>query len=113
MELTKADLEKLASIIVLKLQEEFAIKHLSKNLINTIKVEHLGDQINIVIPAQIYDIGEYKSKKVIKYTGKGSYASDLDENSENHKGYINRVIDSAINEWRGNYQNATFKKEEY
>lgn len=110
--LTEMDLQKLATIIVQKLKAEFAFKHLSGNLIRTIKVENLGDTINIVIPAPVYDIGEYKSKKVIKYTGKGSYASDLNERGENHKGYVEKIINEALMEWTKSYQNASFKKEE-
>ena len=112
-ELTHKDLEKLASIIVSKIQKEFAVKHLSKNLVNTIKVENLGDQINIVIPAQIYDIAEYKRTKIVKHTGKGSYASDLDKNSKNHTGYVEKVINMALQEWKSSYTNATIKKEEF
>lgn len=92
-------LEKLCSIIIENLNEEFAIKHLSLNLVKTIKIQRLNNEIQIHIPAQVYDIWEYKRNKVIKYTGKGSYASSIDKKSENHKDYINRIIDNSIQEW--------------
>lgn len=93
-------LEQLAHIIIKNIKEEFAIKHLSKNLMNTLKVESGGENIvKVHIPAEIYDIAEYKSKKIIKYTGKGSYASDLDKKSKNHTGYIDKVINKSIQEW--------------
>ena len=41
------ELDRLAKLIVQKLRDEFAIKHLSKNLVNTIKVENMGDEIKI------------------------------------------------------------------
>lgn len=102
-------LEQLHTIIIKNLKEEFAFKHLSHNLINTIKVEYASDEIKIHIPAEIYDINEYRAKKVVKYTGQGSYASALDIKSDNHTGYINRIIDKSIKEWlalTGNSQNA-------
>lgn len=114
------ELELLARIIVEKLREEFSVKHLSGNLINTIKVESLGDEIKINIPAQTYNMLLYQSKGVVVHTSHGSYASKLDEegssfmiypndtrsdsfriNPRNHKGYINKVINQAIQEWKG------------
>ena len=102
-------LEQLSYIIIKNIKEEFAIKHLSKNLISTLKVEYEKNTIKVHIPAQIYDIAEYKSKKVIKYTGKGSYASSLDKKSDNHTGYIDRIVNKSIKEWlslTGNTLNA-------
>lgn len=111
--ITEKDLQELAQIIVLNIQEEFAIKHLSRNLTKTIKVENMGDTINIHIPAKIYDMGLYKRTKVVRYTGQGSYASKLDEDSRNHTGYIDRVIDKSIRQWKSKFSNAEFKKEEF
>lgn len=114
----KVDIDKLAELIIQKLNEEFAIKHLSKNLINTVSVVNEGDKIIINIPAQTYNMLEYFRHKVVIHTSNGSYASRLDEegssffvypgdtrkgsfrvNPRNHIGYINRVIDQAIAEW--------------
>ena len=114
----KKELELLSSIIVKNLKEEFAIKHLSKNLINTIKIEFLENEIKIYIPARTYNMLEYKRNKVIVYTSHGSYASKIDESgtsfmiyrgdtrkrsfryrTDNHIGYIDRVINKSIEEW--------------
>ena len=124
------ELELLARIIVEKLREEFSIKHLSGNLINTIKVENLGNEIKINIPAQTYNMLLYQSKGVVVHTSHGSYASKIDEegssfmiypgetrsgsfrvNPGNHKGYVNKVIDSAILEWQGLLGNKVKKVE--
>ena len=114
------ELELLANIIVANIKEEFEIKHLSKNLVNTISVEMLGDEIKIHIPAQTYNMLLYQHKGVVVHTSHGSYASKLDEEGSsfmiypndtrsgsfrtsprNHKGYIDKVINQAIQEWKG------------
>ena len=105
------ELELLGKIILRKLNEEFDLKHLSGNLIRTIRVESSSDEIKIHIPAEIYDVLEYKRRGVVVPTGEGSYASKLDiEGSSymvgskrysphNHIGYINKVVNEAIEEW--------------
>ena len=114
------ELSLLASIIVKKIKEEFSVKHLSKNLVNTITVEEMAGEINIRIPAQTYNMLLYQEKGVVIHTSHGSYASKLDEegssfmvypngerkgsyriNPRNHKGYIDKVIAEAIREWEG------------
>lgn len=126
----KNELQLLSSLIIKNLKEEFAIKHLSKNLINTIKIENSDNEIKIYIPAQTYNMLEYKRNKVVVYTSHGSYASRIDEDgtsfmiyrgdtkkrsfryhTTNHIGYINRVIDKSIQEWSGMIK-GTIKKEE-
>lgn len=118
MEIGEKELQDLAEIIVRKLKEEFNLKHLSGNLINTMKIENYGDEIKINIPAQTYNMLLYQMKGVVVHTSNGSYASKLDEEGSkfykypngtrkgsklvkpgNHKGYIDKVIDSAILEW--------------
>lgn len=92
--------ELLAQIIVDELKKEFAIKHLSKNLVNTIKVIPSLDEVRVEIPAQIYDMLKFKKEGVVVYDRlKGSYASQLDESGSmfgNHKGYIDSVISKSI-----------------
>lgn len=114
------ELRKLAEIIIRKLKEEFAVKHLSGNLVNTIVIEMAGDEINIRIPAQTYNMLKYLEKGVVIHTSHGSYASKLDEEGssfmvypggrrlgshrvspKNHIGYIDRIINSSIQEWKG------------
>ena len=119
MAITRRELEMLSFIILRKLQEEFEIKHLSKNLINTVRIEMLEDEIKVNIPAQTYNMLEFKRSGVIVHTSHGSYASKIDEEGSsfmiypndtkagsfrtyprNHKGYVNRIINSAIKEWK-------------
>ena len=80
---------------------------------HALKTENKKEEINIVIPAEIYDMLEYKKTKVIRYTGKGSYASSLDEKSENHTGYVDRVINKSLEEWKSLFSNATIKREDF
>lgn len=123
MEVSHEDLEKLAQIILKNIREEFEIKHLSGNLVNTIEVVNTPDGIQIVIPAQTYNMLLYQTKKVVVHTSHGSYASKLDKegssfmlyptgtrkgshriNPGNHKGFVDKVIESSINEWLGQLQ---------
>ena len=131
MAVGEKELQKLAEIIIKNLKEEFSVKHLSKNLVNTITVEMASDEIKIHIPAQTYNMLLYQSKGVVVHTSHGSYASKLDEegssfmdypNGErkgskrisprNHKGYIDKVINMSIHEWQGLLQNMKVKKVE-
>ena len=126
----KRYLETLRDIIIRNLQEEFQEKHLSGNLINTIKIENLGDKINIHIPAQVYNMSLYQSQGVVVHTGRGSYASKLDKTGSefyiypnrgskgsfkikpgNHKGYIDKIIDKSIKEWTSTLQGVKARKE--
>ena len=109
---SQADLELLAEMIIQNIRADFAVKHLSGNLVNTIQVENTKDGIKIIIPAEIYDIYQYLDKGVIIKTGQGSYASELDINgssfgrnkTHNHKGYVDRAIDNAVNMWVSSIQ---------
>lgn len=125
------ELELLASIIVRNLKEEFNIKHLSKNLISTIVIEKMVDEINIRIPAQTYNMLLYQSKGVVVHTSHGSYASRLDEEGSsfmvypegtrkgahrvsprNHRGYVDKIITKSIREWEGIIGREKIKKVE-
>ena len=125
------ELEMLADIILKNLKEEFSIKKLSGNLLNTIKVEKANDEINIHIPAQTYNMLLYQTKGVVVHTSHGSYASKLNEEGSsfmvypqgtrkgskriyprNHKGYIDKIIDKSIKEWRGLLKEIKVKKVE-
>lgn len=120
MAIGEKELRMLGEIIVQKLKEEFSLKHLSGNLVNTISVEMVSDEIKIRIPAQTYNMLLYQSKGVVVHTSHGSYASKLDEEGSsfmvypggerkgshrvsprNHKGYIDRIINSSIQDWKG------------
>ena len=131
MEVGEKELQDLAEIIVRKLKEEFNIKHLSGNLINTMKIENYGNEIKINIPAQTYNMLLYQMKGVVVHTSNGSYASKLEEEGSkfykypngtrkgsklvtpgNHKGYIDRVVNMAILEWQNLLQDTKVEKVE-
>lgn len=118
MNVGEKELERLANLIVAKLTEEFSAKHLSGNLLNTIKIENMGNEIKIHIPARTYNMLLFQTQGVVIHTSNGSYASRLDESGSefysysqgtrkggkrvkpgNHKGYVDRIINSAISEW--------------
>lgn len=117
-EITHEDLQELAMIIVKKLQEEFRIKHLSGNLVNTIQIVNLQDRVQVIIPAQTYNMLLFQTKGVVVHTSHGSYASKLDKEGSsfmtypngsrkgsrrikpgNHQGYVDKIVDEAVNEW--------------
>lgn len=126
MKIGEKELEMLANIIVRRLQEEFDAKHLSGNLVNTITVTNIGGEIQINIPAQTYNMLLFQQKGVVVHTSNGSYASKLDEEGSsfmvypqgtrkgsyrisprNHKGYINKILELSIQEWRGTIKGET------
>lgn len=127
----KQMLDSLMAIIIKNLKEEFRIKHLSKNLINTIQIESYSDEIKIHIPAKTYNMLMYQTKGVVIHTSNGSYASKLDEvgsefflypngtrkgsykiKPHNHKGYIERVINKSIQEWKNTLTKAQYVRGE-
>lgn len=106
---------KLANYIIEELKREFSVKHLSKNLINTVKVLDEGDEIRIEIPARTYNMLKYQKEGVVVYTSHGSYASRLDKEGSsfniypnsnrtgsfrlktgNHIGYVDKIINNAL-----------------
>lgn len=119
IELSKQEIEKLGELIAQKLQIEFQDKHLSGNLANTIQLVRVSDNtIQVQIPAETYKMYQWFAHRVVIHDGKGSYASELDlEGSSfmaytkkgrflvkpgNHKGYIDKVINEAVQEWMAN-----------
>ena len=130
IELSEREIEKLAEIIAEKLKIEFQDKHLSGNLANTIQLVKVGkDIIQVQIPAETYKMYQWFAKRVVIHDGKGSYASELDENGSafmvytkkkrflkkpgNHKGYVDKVIDEAVAEWMENLTDLKAKVTSY
>lgn len=95
--------QKLASIIQKNLQEEFKTVHFSKNLMNTIKVSKNSEgNWEVDIPADLYNLKQFKKKGVIIKTYKGSYAERINQTggfSGKHKGYIETIIAKSVKEW--------------
>jgi len=111
-------------ILLAKIMDEFAIKHLSGNLMDTIEVEYGDGDIKVVIPAKTYNMLLYQTKGVIMHTSHGSYASKIDEEGthfyvyphgtrkgavlvhpNNHKGWVDKVIKEAIRDWLSQLKN--------
>lgn len=95
--------EQLARLIVEQIKEEFKIKHLSLNLVNTIKVySGVEGSWFVEIPAEMYDFKIFRKSGAVVPIGKGSYASKIDNTggfSGTHKDYIDRCINKAIQIW--------------
>jgi len=121
MEIIQGDLNRLANAIRKYIYEEFELKHLSGNLMNTMEVVVDPGSIKIIIPALKYNMSLYQQKGVVVPNGRGSYASVLDEKGSeffiypnpgrkgsfkikphNHIGYVERAINKALQEWTAN-----------
>ena len=107
----------LAKYIEEEIKRDFSDKRLSGNLVNSIKIyQNSNGGYSIEIPAEIYNMYQYQMHKVIIPTGKGSYASSLnDVGSEfyvynrkggrifikphNHKGYVDKAIERGVQRW--------------
>lgn len=106
----------LKDLIIQEIQKDFDQKHLSGNLVETIRWEVNEQGYNIIIPAEVYDMYRFFKEGVIIPTGWGSYASELDETGSefavyskkgkryyvkphNHIGYIERAINNALQIW--------------
>ena len=103
MEVTNELKKELALIIIELIKQEFKIKHLSMNLVNTLKVYRTeSDSWVVEIPAEMYDISKFKKDGSIIYTKKGSYASKVNDTggfSGTHNNYIDRCINKALQIW--------------
>ena len=100
---TKPYCKELKSYIIEQLENEFAEIYLSRNLIETIKVKEVTEGYIIDIPAEVYDIVIYRDKKVVVYTGEGSYADEVDISggfSGKHKNYVERAISKSMRIWK-------------
>lgn len=112
MKLSQRDVEQFGEILVRNIQKEFSIKYLSKNLVDTIEIIQTPDTLQVVIPAEVYDMYKYQKDKIILHNrGAKSYASALDSEGStvlingkfvhlgNHEGYIDEVIRASLQEW--------------
>lgn len=108
MEITDNMKQRLANLIVEEIKKEFAFIHLSKNLINSIKITKSENGIVIDIDPKRYYIATYQKTGNLKFTpGGGSYASEVDKKgglSEKHKGFIDRCINAGIQKWLSFYK---------
>lgn len=119
MEITREMKRVLAELIINNIKSEFADKHLTQNLVNTLKIVETDEGIEVHIPAPKYSWKAWWQNKVIKPTYKGSYAQFLNSegsivwyyNSKgrklkkigNHIGFVEDVIHASINQWKHLY----------
>lgn len=104
MEVSENDKRLLADLIIYYIRKDFEIVHLSKNLVNTIRLEKTNNGYAVIIPAEMYDISQFRKKGVVVHNNKGSYANEIDSSggfSGQHKNYVDRAINSAIQNWLG------------
>lgn len=92
----------LAKCIEEAFREEFRNVHLSKNLVNTMKIEVTDTGVVIDIPAMKYNMKKFRETGVIKYYYRGSYAEQINNTgglSGKHKDYIEECINKGIQKW--------------
>lgn len=109
------DLLELAQLIVENIKLEFEKEYLSGNLVKTMYLENDENGIHIRIPAPRYNMKRFIEKGEIVYNNRGSYASELDIRgsvywlykkryaSGEHKDYVDRAIDKALEVWTENH----------
>lgn len=93
-----------ALILKDELKKEFETVHLSKQLYHSIRifVDENG-KIHVIIPAQLYDVGYYRKRGVIKHISQNSYALAVNYYggfSGTHKDYVTKCIQRTINRWK-------------
>lgn len=103
---TKAKLLALEDMIMNELNLEFLGHELTGTLRMSIKPEITENGIAIEIPAPRYSKKIYLERGYIQFTGKGSYASQIDKSGSwfnNHQDYVNKCIDKAMKKWMAYY----------
>ncbi len=93
---------KLAELIVERIKKDFEEVHLSGNLASTINVRVVGNNVEIEIPASMYDVQKYLEEGVFIFTGEGSYASEVDTYggfSGKHTGFFERSVEQGTKDY--------------
>ena len=107
--------QELANLIINNLKKDFDFVYLSHNLADTIYLEETENGLQIHIPAKMYDLGLYEKERVIKCTGRGSYANEVELYggfSGKHRNYVLRAINDAIRVW-ANSKNINLERIDY
>ena len=120
MEITPEMKRVLGELIINNLKAEISVKHLTQNLVNTLKIVETDEGVEVHILAPKYSWKAWWQDKVIKPTYKGSYAQSLNSEGsiiwyyssngqrklkkpQNHIGYVEDVIKISINQWKRLY----------
>ena len=102
--LPRSKLAELAMAVQSAAEKDFERIFLSGNLRDTMSVRAAGDgAYELEIPAESYDIGEFRKTGVIVPLNDGtSYASEVDFSggfSKTHIGYAERAVLDGIGQW--------------
>ena len=95
-------MKSLAEMIASHMKDDFRNVFLSGNLRDTIYTEPTPGGYNVYVPAERYDLTKWSKDGVVVYLGEGSYAQQVNKTggfSGRHKGYVDRGIENAINQW--------------
>ena len=93
------NLTRLAERIERNIKNDFEKLHITRNLMDTIKVVVHQDKVEIEIPAERYDFKKWNKDKVVVYNNTGSYAQSVDAYggfSKTHKLYVENAIYDAL-----------------
>ena len=93
------NLTRLAEKIERNIKNDFERIHITRNLIDTIKVRIFEGKVEIEIPAERYDFKKWNKDKVVVYNNTGSYAQAVDFYggfSKTHKIYVENAIYDAL-----------------
>lgn len=116
--MTDRDMYDLAGLIREEIRSDFEGKHLSRNLMDTIRVTKTEGGFDVEIPAEIYSMYEYQVHGAIVFTGEGSYAERLNAEGSafwsyrkdgsrrwvapgNHVNYADEAVRRAVYRWIG------------
>lgn len=98
--MTDNELQRFAQMIYQGIYQDFAIRHLSGNLMGTMRIEAGPNEVRISVPAVRYDWKSWNKEKSIVYRPElGSYAEAVDVYggfSKTHQNYADRAIFAAI-----------------
>lgn len=98
--MTTALQKQVAQSIRNDIYQDFSLRHLSGNLMDTIRIVHNEDDAQVVVPAIRYDLKEWNKREVIIFTPQeGSYANAVDIYggfSRTHQNYVDRAIMGTI-----------------
>ena len=103
---TRKMLLSLQDMIMNEFDMEFLGHELTGNLRKSIRPEITENGIAIEILAPRYSAKIWFEKGYQQFTGKGSYASEVDKRGSwfgNHEGYIEQCIDRAVKKWMAYY----------
>lgn len=93
-------LRQAASAALQLVYQDFAMRHLSGNLMRTLELSYTDEWARLRIPAVSYDLGKWGREKVVVYEPwRGSYAEKVNVGggfSHTHQQYAERAAIGAV-----------------